>query len=195
MEVPLPTLAFTPCELCRAPAHVLCPSDDAFLCRPCDGLVHGANFLVARHHRSFLCCGCGCPTAMGASGASLPAASPLLCVNCPPMMEVAELCYSSISESSECSSELTSDCEYEWEFSPHPFSTSAGTGSFLHKCSGPLQLHVPSAMSDAISDVDEEELSFMEVSSSSPFSAVEEVEGNDSSAHTQVNWRVCQRQR
>lgn len=62
-----------PCELCSLPANLLCPSDDACLCWLCDSLVHGANFLVARHRRAFLCCSCSSPTPCFKSGLRLPA--------------------------------------------------------------------------------------------------------------------------
>ncbi|MCD7469178.1 hypothetical protein HAX54_008028 [Datura stramonium] len=43
------------CELCKSEAFVYCQADDAFLCRKCDKLVHGANFLAQRHIRCILC--------------------------------------------------------------------------------------------------------------------------------------------
>ncbi|XP_019158848.1 PREDICTED: B-box domain protein 30-like [Ipomoea nil] len=43
------------CELCDSEASLYCQADDAFLCRKCDGWVHGANFLAQRHIRCLLC--------------------------------------------------------------------------------------------------------------------------------------------
>ncbi|XP_031092288.1 B-box domain protein 30-like [Ipomoea triloba] len=43
------------CELCDSEASLYCQADDAFLCRKCDGWVHGANFLARRHIRCLLC--------------------------------------------------------------------------------------------------------------------------------------------
>ena len=59
------------CELCGCPARMYCESDQASLCWDCDGKVHGANFLVARHSRSLLCHVCRSPTPWRASGAKL----------------------------------------------------------------------------------------------------------------------------
>ncbi|MCO5608389.1 hypothetical protein L7F22_062598 [Adiantum nelumboides] len=186
MGVPLPAEVLTPnCELCRAPAHVLCPSDDAFLCRHCDGLVHSANFLVAGHHRTFLCCCCAHPTAIGASGSSLPAAS-LLCVHCQPITGVAELCCDSLSESSSCCSEVISDCDYD---SDDRCCSIPVTGSSADNGNQPL---LSSSMSDAISDVDEEELSSVEASHFSLRSFVQDIEAP---ALAQQSWRLLQRQR
>ncbi|RID45829.1 hypothetical protein BRARA_I02526 [Brassica rapa] len=40
------------CEVCeKAEAEVLCCSDEAALCKPCDIKVHEANKLFQRHHR------------------------------------------------------------------------------------------------------------------------------------------------
>ncbi|ESQ38541.1 hypothetical protein EUTSA_v10029034mg [Eutrema salsugineum] len=40
------------CEVCeKAEAEVLCCSDEAVLCKPCDTKVHEANKLFQRHHR------------------------------------------------------------------------------------------------------------------------------------------------
>ncbi|CAK9175193.1 unnamed protein product [Ilex paraguariensis] len=46
------------CELCSSRASLYCQADDAFLCRKCDKLVHGANFLAQRHIRCLLCTTC-----------------------------------------------------------------------------------------------------------------------------------------
>ena len=46
------------CELCSSRALLYCQADDAFLCRKCDGWVHGANFLAFRHIRCLLCNSC-----------------------------------------------------------------------------------------------------------------------------------------
>ncbi|KAF6162999.1 hypothetical protein GIB67_021148 [Kingdonia uniflora] len=48
----------TSCELCSSRASLYCEADDAFLCRRCDRIVHGANFLALRHIRCFLCGTC-----------------------------------------------------------------------------------------------------------------------------------------
>lgn len=181
MEAPLPTQCLTTCELCWAPADVLCPSDDAFLCRRCDCLVHSANFLVARHHRTFLCRYCACPTASGASGASLPAASPL-CLNCSPF-NLAELGCSSRSESSNCS-ELTSDDDSERESLSHSYNTPAATASLLHRHKRPLPLQLSSqsvsvgdATSDSMSGI-EEEPSSAGTSPTSSCSSMKEADGS-----------------
>ncbi|KAG2299330.1 hypothetical protein Bca52824_035802 [Brassica carinata] len=42
------------CELCDGVARMFCESDQASLCWDCDGKVHGANFLVAKHALSSL---------------------------------------------------------------------------------------------------------------------------------------------
>ncbi|KAI4319839.1 hypothetical protein MLD38_033392 [Melastoma candidum] len=47
-----------PCELCGSRAKVYCQADGAYLCRECDGRVHGANFLAGRHVRCLLCNHC-----------------------------------------------------------------------------------------------------------------------------------------
>ncbi|CAA7033237.1 unnamed protein product [Microthlaspi erraticum] len=40
------------CEVCeKAEAEVLCCSDEAVLCKPCDIKVHEANKIFQRHHR------------------------------------------------------------------------------------------------------------------------------------------------
>ncbi|KFK32009.1 hypothetical protein AALP_AA6G188100 [Arabis alpina] len=40
------------CEVCeKAEAEVLCCSDEAVLCKPCDIKIHEANKLFQRHHR------------------------------------------------------------------------------------------------------------------------------------------------
>lgn len=49
------------CELCKLPANLYCPSDEASLCWQCDAQIHSANFLVARHCRTLLCYWCGDP--------------------------------------------------------------------------------------------------------------------------------------
>ncbi|WCJ37661.1 B-box type zinc finger family protein [Euphorbia peplus] len=59
------------CELCKFRATTYCDSDDAHLCWSCDALVHGANFLVARHSRTLLCRKCHSPTPWKASGPHL----------------------------------------------------------------------------------------------------------------------------
>ncbi|XP_052207996.1 B-box domain protein 30-like [Diospyros lotus] len=46
------------CELCDSEAALYCQADGAYLCRKCDQLVHGANFLARRHVRCFLCSSC-----------------------------------------------------------------------------------------------------------------------------------------
>ncbi|KAK3018672.1 hypothetical protein RJ639_002814 [Escallonia herrerae] len=59
------------CELCKSPARIYCESDAASLCWGCDGKVHSANFLVARHARTLLCHVCQAPTAWSAAGQKL----------------------------------------------------------------------------------------------------------------------------
>lgn len=56
------------CELCDGVARMFCESDQASLCWDCDGKVHGANFLVAKHTRCLLCSVCQSPTPWEASG-------------------------------------------------------------------------------------------------------------------------------
>ncbi|KAF2574833.1 hypothetical protein F2Q70_00004951 [Brassica cretica] len=56
------------CELCDRVARMFCESDQASLCWDCDGKVHGANFLVAKHTRCLLCNVCQSPTPWKASG-------------------------------------------------------------------------------------------------------------------------------
>ncbi|CAG7909981.1 hypothetical protein BRARA_J00918 [Brassica rapa] len=56
------------CELCDGVARMFCESDQASLCWNCDGKVHGANFLVAKHTRCLLCSVCQSPTPWKASG-------------------------------------------------------------------------------------------------------------------------------
>ncbi|PPD68770.1 hypothetical protein GOBAR_DD34352 [Gossypium barbadense] len=52
------------CELCKLAATTSCESDQASLCWDCDAVVHGANFLVARHVRCLLCHACQSLTPM-----------------------------------------------------------------------------------------------------------------------------------
>ncbi|KAH7859870.1 hypothetical protein Vadar_006475 [Vaccinium darrowii] len=60
------------CDLCKsAGARMFCESDQASLCWDCDGKVHSANFLVARHSRTLLCHVCQSPTPWSASGEKL----------------------------------------------------------------------------------------------------------------------------
>eukprot|EP00250_Pteridium_aquilinum_P010009 c19088_g1_i1 orf=185-796(-) len=148
MATPSPTHAFPPCELCHSPAYVLCPSDDAFLCWDCDSAVHSANFLVARHHRTFLCHTCSCLTTVVASGAFLPPGS-RLCARCSPIL--TEACCSSRSGSSdsECS-ELTSDCESESEPMLGTDRSQGVTAFYMSRCKGPLELQVPIGAPDAL---------------------------------------------
>ncbi|XP_057461667.1 zinc finger protein CONSTANS-LIKE 9-like isoform X2 [Actinidia eriantha] len=69
------------CELCSYPARIYCEADRASLCSNCDGKVHSANFLVAKHSRCLLCHVCQSPTPWKASGTKLgPTAS--VCENC-----------------------------------------------------------------------------------------------------------------
>ncbi|KAG6637445.1 zinc finger protein CONSTANS-LIKE 4-like [Carya illinoinensis] len=69
------------CELCGKPARMYCESDQASLCWDCDGKVHCANFLVARHSRSLLCHVCHSVTPWKAEGPKLtPTVS--VCVGC-----------------------------------------------------------------------------------------------------------------
>ncbi|KAJ8471648.1 hypothetical protein OPV22_025991 [Ensete ventricosum] len=49
-------VASKPCDSCRAsPALLYCRADAAYLCRVCDGHVHGANGLASSHQRAWLC--------------------------------------------------------------------------------------------------------------------------------------------
>ncbi|KAE8668174.1 (3S,6E)-nerolidol synthase 2 [Hibiscus syriacus] len=59
------------CELCKLAATTYCESDQASLCWGCDAVVHGANFLVARHVRCLLCHDCQSPTSWRATGSKL----------------------------------------------------------------------------------------------------------------------------
>ncbi|CAL9243548.1 unnamed protein product [Arabidopsis halleri] len=59
------------CELCCGVARMYCESDQASLCWDCDGKVHGANFLVAKHTRCLLCSACQSHTSWKASGLRL----------------------------------------------------------------------------------------------------------------------------
>ncbi|KAE8672715.1 (3S,6E)-nerolidol synthase 2 [Hibiscus syriacus] len=59
------------CELCKLAATTYCESDQASLCWDCDAVVHGANFLVARHVRRLLCHACQSPTPWRATGSRL----------------------------------------------------------------------------------------------------------------------------
>lgn len=59
------------CELCDGVARMFCESDQASLCWDCDGHVHGANFLVAKHARCLLCSTCQSRTPWKASGLRL----------------------------------------------------------------------------------------------------------------------------
>ncbi|KAG6404855.1 hypothetical protein SASPL_132432 [Salvia splendens] len=61
------------CELCKQTARIHCESDQASLCWDCDGKVHSANFLVARHSRNLLCRVCQSPTPWAAAGSRLEA--------------------------------------------------------------------------------------------------------------------------
>ncbi|KAG7534213.1 B-box-type zinc finger [Arabidopsis thaliana x Arabidopsis arenosa] len=69
------------CELCCGVARMYCESDQASLCWDCDGKVHGANFLVAKHTRCLLCSACQSHTSWKASGLNLgPTVS--ICESC-----------------------------------------------------------------------------------------------------------------
>uniref|UniRef100_A0A1J3FUX0 B-box zinc finger protein 32 n=3 Tax=Noccaea caerulescens TaxID=107243 RepID=A0A1J3FUX0_NOCCA len=59
------------CDLCDGVARMYCESDQASLCWNCDGKVHGANFLVAKHTRCLLCSACQSLTPWKASGLRL----------------------------------------------------------------------------------------------------------------------------
>ncbi|KAK8627166.1 hypothetical protein V6N13_134788 [Hibiscus sabdariffa] len=59
------------CELCKLAAKTYCESDRASLCWDCDAVVHGANFLVARHARCLLCHACQSLTPWRATGSKL----------------------------------------------------------------------------------------------------------------------------
>ncbi|KAK8494142.1 hypothetical protein V6N13_092699 [Hibiscus sabdariffa] len=69
------------CELCDSLAKVYCESDQAILCWDCDSMVHGANFLVAKHLRTLLCHLCQSLMPWNGSGPKLgPTVS--VCGNC-----------------------------------------------------------------------------------------------------------------
>ncbi|CAN6900980.1 hypothetical protein Bca4012_093550 [Brassica carinata] len=59
------------CDLCDGVARIYCESDQASLCWNCDGKVHGANFLVAKHTRCLLCTSCQSLTPWKATGLRL----------------------------------------------------------------------------------------------------------------------------
>ncbi|EOA17336.1 hypothetical protein CARUB_v10005612mg [Capsella rubella] len=59
------------CDLCSGVARMYCESDQASLCWDCDGKVHGANFLVAKHTRCLLCSACQSLTPWKATGLRL----------------------------------------------------------------------------------------------------------------------------
>ena len=59
------------CDLCDGVARIYCESDQASLCWNCDGKVHGANFLVAKHTRCLLCTYCQSLTPWKATGLRL----------------------------------------------------------------------------------------------------------------------------
>ncbi|KAF3493696.1 hypothetical protein DY000_02054409 [Brassica cretica] len=59
------------CDLCDGVARMYCESDQASLCWNCDGKVHGANFLVAKHTRCLLCTSCQSLTPWKATGLRL----------------------------------------------------------------------------------------------------------------------------
>ncbi|CAN8326100.1 unnamed protein product [Cochlearia groenlandica] len=59
------------CDLCKGVARMYCESDQASLCFDCDGKVHGANFLVAKHTRCLLCSSCQSLTPWKATGLRL----------------------------------------------------------------------------------------------------------------------------
>ncbi|KAL0798377.1 hypothetical protein Bca101_053552 [Brassica carinata] len=59
------------CDLCDGVARMYCESDQASLCWDCDGKVHGANFLVAKHTRCLLCTACQSLTPWKATGLRL----------------------------------------------------------------------------------------------------------------------------
>lgn len=59
------------CDLCDGVARMYCESDQASLCWNCDGKVHGANFLVAKHARCLLCTSCQSLTPWKATGLRL----------------------------------------------------------------------------------------------------------------------------
>ncbi|KAL6199246.1 hypothetical protein ACLB2K_029032 [Fragaria x ananassa] len=59
------------CELCGVRARMYCEADRASLCWDCDGKVHGANFLVAKHPRVLLCHVCQLKTPWTSCGAKL----------------------------------------------------------------------------------------------------------------------------
>ncbi|KAF8081312.1 hypothetical protein N665_0893s0010 [Sinapis alba] len=72
------------CELCDGKARMFCESDQASLCWDCDGYVHGANFLVAKHARCLLCITCQSPTPWKASGGLRLCPTVSICDSCLP---------------------------------------------------------------------------------------------------------------
>ncbi|KAK8642165.1 hypothetical protein V6N13_011522 [Hibiscus sabdariffa] len=71
------------CELYNNLGRIYCESDVAILCWDCDSIVHGANFLVARHLRTLLCHRCQSPTSRYGSGPMLASTLfALVCSNC-----------------------------------------------------------------------------------------------------------------
>lgn len=89
------------CELCNQQASFYCPSDSAFLCRSCDDVVHGANFLVARHLRHMLCSKCDGLTEIHITGTTLHRHLSSTCRSCSPENH----------SSGEPSSQSSSSCE------------------------------------------------------------------------------------
>ncbi|XP_057837673.1 uncharacterized protein LOC131047882 [Cryptomeria japonica] len=71
----------TRCELCSKDSALRCEADCANLCWECDAKVHSANFLVARHFRTVLCCRCHGQTCTAICGAC-PSAEFRLCRTC-----------------------------------------------------------------------------------------------------------------
>ncbi|KAL3632154.1 hypothetical protein CASFOL_025138 [Castilleja foliolosa] len=117
------------CELCNADAAVFCPSDDAFLCRSCDGKVHGANFLVARHVRQSVCSVCRNFTQQEVVGVG---SQPLraICESCSDEDGVVLSGYSSCS--SDCISSTTSPAK-EYSGGRRDSSSSQGFESSSNK--------------------------------------------------------------
>uniref|UniRef100_A0A7C9A321 B box-type domain-containing protein n=1 Tax=Opuntia streptacantha TaxID=393608 RepID=A0A7C9A321_OPUST len=96
------------CELCSAEATVYCASDSAYLCCSCDAKVHNANFLVARHFRSFICSKCRNLADFRFSGSGISPAARNLCKSCSPE-EFHEEDDSLSSSSSSCVSSTTEE--------------------------------------------------------------------------------------
>ncbi|KAH9323636.1 hypothetical protein KI387_018275, partial [Taxus chinensis] len=105
------------CELCQLPARMYCESDNANLCWKCDGKVHAANFLVARHSRILLCQICQTVTAWRASGS-----------NPGPTVSVCEKCVAKNKEQTEENNDENQVVPLASAVSGPPLTSSSSTG-------------------------------------------------------------------